>query len=172
MVAKIPPGTLQQQFKTTNYIGLAMMAAVFLYAVIVLVIDQGYLPYKAPARRQSRHLHHPQVYSPGPGHIALFHYQIFPEILLEISGLSAARGHPHLCLVRSGQYLRPRGLLLNRQCHRLFYFHGHLPVIFLPLLSQICRLGKIVEANKLADLYGILISGRGYNNEMRYLQTR
>ena len=47
MVAKIPPGTLQQQFKTTNYIGLAMMAAVFLYAVIVLCIDQGYLPYKA-----------------------------------------------------------------------------------------------------------------------------
>ena len=46
-MAKIPQATLQQQFKTTNNIGLAMMAAVFLYAVIVLVIDKGYLPYKA-----------------------------------------------------------------------------------------------------------------------------
>ncbi len=47
-MAKIPAGTLQQQFKTTNHIGLAMMAAVFLYAIIVICIDQGYLPYKAP----------------------------------------------------------------------------------------------------------------------------
>lgn len=46
-MAKIPQGTLQQQFKTTNYIGLAMMATVFLYAIIVLGIDKGYLPYKA-----------------------------------------------------------------------------------------------------------------------------
>lgn len=45
-MAKIPQATLQQQFKTINYIGLAMMAAVFLYAVIVLSIDKGYLPYK------------------------------------------------------------------------------------------------------------------------------
>jgi F0F1-type ATP synthase membrane subunit c/vacuolar-type H+-ATPase subunit K len=46
-VAKIPQGTLQQQFKTTNYIGLAMIASVFLYAILVLGIDKGYLPYKA-----------------------------------------------------------------------------------------------------------------------------
>ncbi|MCX5893274.1 MAG: hypothetical protein NTW80_09965 [Deltaproteobacteria bacterium] len=46
-MAKIPQATLQQQFKTINYIGLAMMAAVFMYAVIVLSIDKGYLPYKA-----------------------------------------------------------------------------------------------------------------------------
>jgi F0F1-type ATP synthase membrane subunit c/vacuolar-type H+-ATPase subunit K len=45
-VAKIPQG-LQQQFKTINYVGLAMMASVFLYAVIVLAIDKGYIPYKA-----------------------------------------------------------------------------------------------------------------------------
>ncbi len=38
--------TLQQQFKTTNYIGLAMMASVFIYAVLVLGIDKGYLPFK------------------------------------------------------------------------------------------------------------------------------
>lgn len=37
---------MQQQFKTTNYVGLAMMASVFLYAVIVLGIDKGYIPYK------------------------------------------------------------------------------------------------------------------------------
>jgi F0F1-type ATP synthase membrane subunit c/vacuolar-type H+-ATPase subunit K len=47
-VAKIPQATLQQQFKTTNYIGLAMMASVFIYAIIVLAIDKGYIPYKAP----------------------------------------------------------------------------------------------------------------------------
>lgn len=46
-MAKIPQGTLQQQFKTTNYIGLAMIASVFIYAIIVLGIDKGYLPYKA-----------------------------------------------------------------------------------------------------------------------------
>jgi F0F1-type ATP synthase membrane subunit c/vacuolar-type H+-ATPase subunit K len=46
-VAKIPQGTLQQQFKTTNYIGLAMMAAVFLYAIIVFCIDKGFIPSKA-----------------------------------------------------------------------------------------------------------------------------
>jgi F0F1-type ATP synthase membrane subunit c/vacuolar-type H+-ATPase subunit K len=46
-VAKIPQGTLQQQFKTTNYIGLAMIASVFIYAIIVFCIDKGYLPYKA-----------------------------------------------------------------------------------------------------------------------------
>ncbi|MFI5329744.1 MAG: hypothetical protein ACHQ2F_01730 [Desulfobaccales bacterium] len=52
MVAKIPLG-LQQQFKTTNYIGLAMMAAVFIYALIVICIDQSYLPYKAPPGNNS-----------------------------------------------------------------------------------------------------------------------
>lgn len=40
-------GTWQQQFKTTNYIGLAMMGSVFIYAAIVLAIDQGYIPYQA-----------------------------------------------------------------------------------------------------------------------------
>ncbi len=48
MVAETPPGTLQQQFKTTNAIGLALIAAVFLSALLVIGIDQGYLPYKAP----------------------------------------------------------------------------------------------------------------------------
>jgi F0F1-type ATP synthase membrane subunit c/vacuolar-type H+-ATPase subunit K len=45
-MTRIPSRTLQQQFKTTNYIGLAMMASVFLYAVLVMGIDKGYLPYK------------------------------------------------------------------------------------------------------------------------------
>ncbi len=44
---RIPQVTLQQQFKTTNFIGLAMMAAVFLYAGLVLSIDKGYIPYQA-----------------------------------------------------------------------------------------------------------------------------
>jgi F0F1-type ATP synthase membrane subunit c/vacuolar-type H+-ATPase subunit K len=47
VVAKIPPATLQQQFKTTNYIGLALIASVFLYALTVICIDKGYLPFKA-----------------------------------------------------------------------------------------------------------------------------
>ena len=45
-MTKVLPKTLQQQFKTTNYVGLAMMASVFLYAVIVIGIDGGYIPYK------------------------------------------------------------------------------------------------------------------------------
>jgi len=45
-MTKISSGTLQQQFKTTNYVGLAMMVSVFLYAVIVIGIDKGYIPYK------------------------------------------------------------------------------------------------------------------------------
>ena len=45
-MTKVPPKTLAQQFKTTNSVGLAMMASVFLYAVIVLSIDRGYIPYK------------------------------------------------------------------------------------------------------------------------------
>jgi F0F1-type ATP synthase membrane subunit c/vacuolar-type H+-ATPase subunit K len=45
-VARIPQATLQQQFKTTNYIGLALMAAVFIYATIVMAIDKGFIPYK------------------------------------------------------------------------------------------------------------------------------
>jgi F0F1-type ATP synthase membrane subunit c/vacuolar-type H+-ATPase subunit K len=45
-MSRISQGTLQQQFKTTNYVGLAMMASVFIYAVIVLCIDKGYIPYK------------------------------------------------------------------------------------------------------------------------------
>jgi F0F1-type ATP synthase membrane subunit c/vacuolar-type H+-ATPase subunit K len=45
-LAKLPQATLQQQFKTTNYIGLLMMAAVFLYALVVVAIDQGYIPFK------------------------------------------------------------------------------------------------------------------------------
>ncbi|MCL4503613.1 MAG: hypothetical protein M1438_17435 [Deltaproteobacteria bacterium] len=50
-MAKIPQATLQQQFKTINYIGLAMIASVFIYAIIVLSIDKGYLPYKAQPGR-------------------------------------------------------------------------------------------------------------------------
>ncbi len=38
--------TLQQQFKTTNYIGLALMGSVFIYAVLVLGINLGYIPIK------------------------------------------------------------------------------------------------------------------------------
>jgi F0F1-type ATP synthase membrane subunit c/vacuolar-type H+-ATPase subunit K len=45
-MGQITQGTLQQQFKTTNFIGLTMMAAVFLYAGIVLAIDKGYIPYQ------------------------------------------------------------------------------------------------------------------------------
>jgi F0F1-type ATP synthase membrane subunit c/vacuolar-type H+-ATPase subunit K len=45
-MGRMRQGTLQQQFKTTNYVGLAMMASVFLYAVIVIGIDRGYIPYK------------------------------------------------------------------------------------------------------------------------------
>ncbi len=41
-----PQGTLQQQFKTTNFIGLAMIASVFIYAGIVLGIDKGFIPLK------------------------------------------------------------------------------------------------------------------------------
>ncbi len=41
-----PQATLQQEFKKTNIIGLAMMASVFLYAIIVLAISSGYLPVK------------------------------------------------------------------------------------------------------------------------------
>jgi len=37
---------LQQQFKTTNYIGLAMIASVFIYAAIVMLIDKGYISIK------------------------------------------------------------------------------------------------------------------------------
>jgi len=33
---------LQQQFKITNYIGLAMIGAIFIYAFLVLAIDKGY----------------------------------------------------------------------------------------------------------------------------------
>lgn len=46
-MAQMSRENLRQQFKTTNYIGLAMMASVFLYTIIVLCIDKGYLPYKA-----------------------------------------------------------------------------------------------------------------------------
>ena len=45
-MAKVLPKTLQQQFKTTNYVGLAMLASVFLCAVIVMGIDKGYIPYQ------------------------------------------------------------------------------------------------------------------------------
>ena len=45
-MTEVPPKTLQQQFKTTNYVGLAMMASVFLYAVIVISIDKGFIPYQ------------------------------------------------------------------------------------------------------------------------------
>lgn len=41
-----PRGTMQQQFKVTNYIGLAMMGAVFFYALLVLAISKSYLPIK------------------------------------------------------------------------------------------------------------------------------
>jgi hypothetical protein len=47
-MGQMPRVTLQQQFKTINYIGLAMMGSVFVCAVIVLCIDKGYIPYKAP----------------------------------------------------------------------------------------------------------------------------
>jgi F0F1-type ATP synthase membrane subunit c/vacuolar-type H+-ATPase subunit K len=45
-MAPRPQATLQQQFKITNYIGLAMMGAVFFYALLVLAISKGYLPVK------------------------------------------------------------------------------------------------------------------------------
>jgi F0F1-type ATP synthase membrane subunit c/vacuolar-type H+-ATPase subunit K len=41
-----PPASLTQQFKTINYIGLAMIASVFIYAGIVTGINQGYIPLK------------------------------------------------------------------------------------------------------------------------------
>ncbi len=40
-----PPGTLQQQFKITNYIGLAMIGSIFIYAFLVLAIDKGYFSF-------------------------------------------------------------------------------------------------------------------------------
>jgi len=43
-MSQIPRETLRQQFKVTNYIGLAMIGSVFIYAAIVLAIDNGYIP--------------------------------------------------------------------------------------------------------------------------------
>jgi F0F1-type ATP synthase membrane subunit c/vacuolar-type H+-ATPase subunit K len=37
---------LIQQFRTANYLGLAMMGSVFIYAGLVLGINHGYLPIK------------------------------------------------------------------------------------------------------------------------------
>ena len=45
-MAPRPRGTLQQQFKITNHIGMAMMGAVFVYALLVLAISKGVLPVK------------------------------------------------------------------------------------------------------------------------------
>jgi F0F1-type ATP synthase membrane subunit c/vacuolar-type H+-ATPase subunit K len=45
-MTQISRPALQQQFKTTNYIGLAMIASVFIYAGIVVCIDKGYIPFK------------------------------------------------------------------------------------------------------------------------------
>lgn len=36
---------LQQQFKITNYIGLAMIGSIFIYAFLVLAIDKGYFSF-------------------------------------------------------------------------------------------------------------------------------
>jgi len=46
-VEQAPRPTLQQQFKVTNLAGLAMIASVFVYAALVLLIDKGDLPLKA-----------------------------------------------------------------------------------------------------------------------------
>lgn len=45
-MSQISRGTLQQQFKTTNFIGLALMGSVFIYAGLVLSINLGYIPVK------------------------------------------------------------------------------------------------------------------------------
>ena len=47
-MSQISRETLQQQFKVTNYIGLAMIGSVFIYAAIVLAIDHGYVPLGIP----------------------------------------------------------------------------------------------------------------------------
>ena len=39
---------LMQQFRTTNYIGLAMIGCVFLYAGLVMGINHGLIPVKIP----------------------------------------------------------------------------------------------------------------------------
>ncbi|RJR42590.1 MAG: hypothetical protein C4567_06945 [Deltaproteobacteria bacterium] len=39
---------LMQQFRTTNFIGLAMIGSVFLYAGLVLGINHGLIPVKIP----------------------------------------------------------------------------------------------------------------------------
>lgn len=36
---------LRQQFKITNYIGLAMIGSIFLYAFLVIAMDKGYLAF-------------------------------------------------------------------------------------------------------------------------------
>lgn len=36
---------LRQQFKITNYIGLAMIGSIFLYAFLVIAMDKGYLSF-------------------------------------------------------------------------------------------------------------------------------
>jgi hypothetical protein len=44
-MAQTPQVTLQQQFKITNYIGLAMMGSIFIFAFLVLAIDKGYFAF-------------------------------------------------------------------------------------------------------------------------------
>lgn len=36
---------MRQQFKITNYIGLAMIGSIFLYAFLVIAMDKGYLSF-------------------------------------------------------------------------------------------------------------------------------
>ena len=52
-MSQIPREKMQQQFKIINYMGLAMIGTLYIYAAVVLAIDLGYIPSITPRPLES-----------------------------------------------------------------------------------------------------------------------
>lgn len=70
---------MQRQFKLINYIGLIMISTVFVFAAIVISINNGFIPYKPPPIE-------PGVYAPVK-YILLFISIMFYFIIKKINSL-------------------------------------------------------------------------------------
>ncbi len=138
--------TLKARYLAVNFIGLAMIAAVFVYAGVVELIKWQLAPFAGFATLD-------------PHTVALLKYAFLAlaaaqfGIIKAVQKILPARsvdnlshdGHHHLRPVRIRGGPGPGPLFAGRQRHGFLYFYGDILRVFLPFFPQIRPVGTAGE---------------------------
>jgi hypothetical protein len=128
--------SLKSRYLAVNFIGLAMIAAIFVYAGVVEFIKWQWAPFQGfatlPAQTESllRYI----LLALAAAQYVIIYSEDCPG---PVTGKSASGGYRYFCPVRNCSDFRAGAFPAVRQHSEFLSLHGDFPGIFLPVLSQV-----------------------------------